>query len=154
MVVETLWEGAGTPLVGAEVSSVVEGHSVDAVHETVSVAVAAAVAVVSSVVEGHGTDPVMETGAGVTGGFSSEVGVGLGADLVLVVDAMLVMTTEGERRVIVTRGGRLVGVTTGEPGTGRVSQGEVVAVQIWLHSLSVTVTVSQSVSVGCSDHDI
>lgn len=140
--------GAGTSLVGTEVSSVVEGHSADPEHETVSVAVAVAVAVVSSVVGERVTDPVMETGAVVTGGLSSEVSVGLGADSVLVVDAVLVMTTEGEGRAIVTRGGGLVGVTTGEPRTGRVSQGEVVVVQIRLHSVSVTVTVSQSVSAG------
>lgn len=126
----------------------VEGHSADPEHETVSVAVAVAVAVVSSVVGERVTDPVMETGAVVTGGLSSEVRVGLRADSVLVVDAVLVMTTEGEGRAIVTRGGGLVGVTTGEPRTGRVSQGEVVVVQIRLHSVSVTVTVSQSVSAG------
>lgn len=150
MVVETLWVGAGTSLVSAEVSSVVEGHSADPGHETVSVAVA----VVFSVAGPRGTDPVMETGAVVTGGFCSEVGAGNVVDSILVAGAVLVMTTDGEGRVTVTRGGTLVGVTTGEPGTGRVSQGEVVAVQVWLHSVSVTVTVSQSVSVGWSDHEI
>lgn len=152
-VVGTPRVGAGASVVGAEVSAMVEGHWAEPEQEIVSVAVAIAVVVSSvggSVEDGHGTDSVTETGTVVVAVVSSvgaSVEDGNGSDSVLVADAVPVMTMVGRGgRVIVTRVTEPVGVTTGGAETGRGPQGEVVAVQVSVHSMSVTVTVSQSVS--------